>query len=196
MIIGHYAAALIPHARRVNVPLPVLLLCANASDFLWMALALAGVEAPQPASMWDATFTNMQVDMRYSHDVIPSLLFTLLVVAMVRAVYGSWRAAFWCGALGVVHSACDLLSGFEHHVWGQNTPAVGLDLFHTHPHVALTLEAAFGALCVWGYLALRRNAGAPIPARGALTLYGVFVLGALIWLPTSTQSLGELLGLK
>ena len=41
MIVGHYAAALVPYSRLEGRPLWLLLLCANVPEFLWLVLALA-----------------------------------------------------------------------------------------------------------------------------------------------------------
>ena len=63
MIVGHYAAALVPYSRLEGRPLWLLLVCANVPEFLWLVLALAGVEPTSPASLLDATFPNIDVHM-------------------------------------------------------------------------------------------------------------------------------------
>ena len=68
MIVGHYAAAVVPYSRLEGRPLWLLLVCANVPEFLWLALALAGVEPTSPASLLDATFPNIDVHMTYSHN--------------------------------------------------------------------------------------------------------------------------------
>ena len=73
MIVGHYAAALVPYSRLEGRPLWLLLVCANVPEFLWLALALAGVEPTKPASLLDATFPNIDVHMTYSHNLIPGI---------------------------------------------------------------------------------------------------------------------------
>src|SRR5882672_4505704 len=89
VIVGHYAAALVPYSKLDRrAPLWLLMLCAQVPEFLWLVLSLAGVEKPSPDSMLDATFGNVKVEMLYSHNLVPALLQALVVSAIVFAV---WR---------------------------------------------------------------------------------------------------------
>ena len=195
MIIGHFATALVPHARRVGVPLWVLLLCSNLADFLWLALTMAGIEHATPDSMWEATCANLEVAMPVSHDLLPTIVLAALVAGAVGWRYGTRRGAVACGILVLLHLACDLLCGYEHNLAGPATRAVGLNLYQRSPHVAIVLEAAFGALCVSLYRRERRVRGDALSARGLAGLYALFVGGALVWLPTATIPLGSLPGM-
>ena len=59
---------------------------------------------------------------------------------------------------------------------------------------AIIIEAVFGAACALWFLRAERDAGRQLPPRRGLILYAIFVLGALIWLPTATVPLGSFLG--
>ena len=96
MIVGHYAAALVPYSRLDGRPLWLLLVCANVPEFLWLALALAGVEPTNPASLLDATFPNIDVHMTYSHNLVPGLIQGVIVFALVQASGAIGRSR--CGA--------------------------------------------------------------------------------------------------
>jgi hypothetical protein len=191
MIVGHYATALIPHARLKDTPLWLLLLCANLADFAWLALALAGLEAPQPTSILDASFQAIRVEMRFSHDALPTLLGALAVGVAVYLFRRRAAEALVCAALVAGHLLCDLLAGYPHHLDGASTAQIGLGLYQSAPVAALFIEAAFGAACVATYASLSTK---PIPRRNLMALYAVFVLGALAWLPTATHSLRQLVG--
>jgi hypothetical protein len=195
MIIGHYATALIPHQRLPAVPLWVFLLAANLSDFAWLLFALLGLEAPRPDSMFAASFRDLEVQMPYSHDLVPAGLWALVAGAIAWGVTRSRAAMVWCAALVVFHEACDLVAGFEHHILGPSTASVGLDLYGRAPEAAILLEAALGAGCVLWFLRQRAASGRPVSIPTARALYLVFILGALAWLPIARTPLGSLLGL-
>lgn len=157
MVVGHYAAALIPHARQPRTPVWLFLLAANVSDFIWLVLAFAGLEAPRPASMFAASYSNLVVGMPYSHDLVPALGLALAIGVLSVLLTRSATAAGWCAALVVIHELCDFISGFEHRLLGPGTKRVGLDLYHRSPELALVLEAAFGAVCTWWFVRYRAS---------------------------------------
>ena len=117
MIAGHYAAALLPAAHRVKAPFWLFLLASQIPEFLWLFLAVLGVEPALPASILDATFDNISVDMRFSHNLVPALLQALLTGVIVAVVLRNRAAAIWCAALVVIHVLCDYVVGFSHQVF-------------------------------------------------------------------------------
>lgn len=195
MIVGHYAAALLPYSRlkAEGCPFWLLLLCANVPEFLWLALAVAGVEAPAPASLLDATFANLRVDMIYSHNLVPAVLQGAIVGALVL---GAWRRpaiAAWCAGLVVFHVLCDYVVGFEHQVLGRGSLAVALNSYGRAPHAAIVFELVFSLACIALYHRAEERAGRPVAARRRWALYAVFAIGILAWLPTATQPLRAML---
>jgi hypothetical protein len=196
VVIGHYAAALVPHQRHPSAPVWLLLLAANVSDFIWLLLAALGLEAPRPGSMLEATYQNLAVEMPYSHDLVPALALAAVMAVAGFALTRHAATAAWCGALVLVHEACDFLSGFRHRVLGPGTPDLGLDLYHRAPEIALAIEALFGAACVFWFLRARRAEGRAISPATARALYILFIVGALVWLPIARTPLGALVGLR
>ena len=65
MVLGHYASAFLLRPHLPQAPFWLLLLTANLAEFLWLALALVGVEPTKPESILDATFNNLDVHMTY-----------------------------------------------------------------------------------------------------------------------------------
>jgi hypothetical protein len=191
MIVGHYAAALVPYSRLEGRPLWLLLVCANVPEFLWLALALAGVEPTNPASLMDATFPNLDVHMTYSHNLIPGFLQGGIVFALVYAVWRDRPLALWCGALTVVHVLCDLLVGFKHELLGPDSPQVSLDTYGHAPVLAIAIELVFALACVYAYLRSEARRGRAVARGRTIALYAVFIIGILMWLPTTRMSLGE-----
>jgi membrane-bound metal-dependent hydrolase YbcI (DUF457 family) len=191
MIVGHYAAALVPYSRLSGRPLWLLLVCANVPEFLWLALALAGVEATSPASILDATFPNIDVHMTYSHNLIPGFIQGVIVFALVQAIWRDRPLALWCGALTVVHVLCDLLVGFKHELLGPSSPQVSLDTYGHAPVIAIAIELVFALGCVYAYLDSEKRQDRTLTRRRGLTLYAVFAVGILMWLPATEMSLRQ-----
>jgi membrane-bound metal-dependent hydrolase YbcI (DUF457 family) len=191
VIVGHYAAALVPYSKLEGRPLWLLLVCANVPEFLWLALALAGVEPTSPASLWDATFPTIDVHMTYSHNLIPGFIQGAIVFALVYAVWRDRALALWCGALTVVHVLCDLLVGFKHELLGPGSPQVSLDTYGHAPVLAIAIELVFALGCVYAYLGSEKRRGRPLTRGRAVALYTVFVVGILAWLPATTMSLRQ-----
>jgi membrane-bound metal-dependent hydrolase YbcI (DUF457 family) len=193
VIVGHYAAALVPYSKLEGRPLWLLLVCANVPEFLWLGLALAGVEPTRPASLLDATFPNLDVHMTYSHNLVPAFIQGLIVLAVVYAIWRDRPLALWCGALTVVHVLCDLLVGFKHELFRPSSPQVSLDTYGHAPVLAIAIELAFALACIYAFLAMEKRQGRPLARGRAASLYAVFVVGILMWLPATSMSLGDLI---
>lgn len=194
MIVGHYAAALVPYSRLEGRPLWLLLVCANVPEFLWLTLALAGVEPTTPASLLDATFPNIDVHMTYSHNLVPGLIQGVIVFALVQLIWRDRPLALWCGALTVVHVLCDILVGFQHQLLGPDSPQVSLDTYGRAPFLAIGIELVFALGCVYVYLTSEARRGRPLTRRRSVALYAVFAVGILAWLPAASMSLRQTFG--
>ena len=195
MIVGHYAAALVPYSRLEGRPLWLLLVAANVPEFLWLTLALAGVEPTEPASLLDATFPSIVVHMTYSHNLIPGFIQGLIVFALVQLIWRDRTLALWCGALTVAHVLCDLLVGFKHELLGPNSPQVSLDTYGNAPVLAIAIELVFALGCVYAYLRSEQRRGRPVTRRRSVALYAVFAVGILMWLPATSMSLRQTIAL-
>ncbi len=196
MIVGHYAPALIAHQRQPRAPLWLFMVAGSLQDLVWVALGLAGVEAPRPSSLLETSFLNMRVEMTYSHDLLPALLWCAVMAGVGYAITRRGAVAAWCAALVGIHEISDVVAGFQHHVLGPSTPIFTTNLYGRAPELAILIEAAFGAACVWWFIRARAASGRPISRSTTIGLYAVFVLGALAWLPTARMPLGRLLGVS
>lgn len=191
MIVGHYAAALVPYSRLEGRPLWLLLVAANVPEFLWLTLALAGVEPTHPASLLDATFPTIDVHMTYSHNLIPGFIQGAIVFGVVYAIWRDRALALWCGALAIVHVISDIFVGFEHQLLGPDSPQVSLNTYQHAPVLAIAIELAFALGCVFAYLHMEARRGRPLARGRAAALYAVFVVGILMWLPATSMSLRQ-----
>lgn len=193
MIVGHYAAALVPYSRLEGRPLWLLLLCANVPEFLWLILALLGVEPTSPASLLDATFQNLQVSMTFSHNLLPGVLQGVIVFLIVLGFFRDRALALWCGALTVVHVLCDLVVGFQHQFLGPESVQVSLNTYGHAPYLAILIELVFALVCIYFYQRSEQECGRPLTRKRLMTLYAVFTVGILAWLPAATMPLREVL---
>lgn len=193
MIVGHYAAALVPYSRLKDRPLWLLLVCANVPEFLWLALALAGIEPTRPASLLDATFPTIDVHMTYSHNLIPALLQGVIVCGVVFAIWRDRPLALCCGGLTIVHVLCDLLVGFKHELLGPDSPQVSLDTYGHAPVLAIGIELVFALGCIHFYLRSEKRLERPLARGRVVALYAVFVVGILMWLPATSMSLRQVM---
>lgn len=191
MIVGHYAAALIPYSRLKDQPFWLLLLCANVPEFLWLVLALLDVEPVSPPSLLDATFKNLQVAMTYSHNLVPGLVQGALVAGLVHLFFRHRSLALWCGFLTVFHVLSDLVVGFEHQLLGPDSARVSLNTYGNLPQLAIGIELLFSVGCVYWYQRCERRLGRPLSHARLVALYAVFVVGVAAWFPAATLSLRE-----
>jgi hypothetical protein len=192
---GHFATALIPYGRVKDAPLWVLLLCAQLPDFLWLGLALAGVEVTTPESFLDVTITGMKVEMVYSHVGVGVVGLAAIAGGAVYAAYRRRDIALWCGALVFVHWLCDLLSGWAHEWLFAGSRKIGFDLYARSPYAAFAIEAAFSAALVFFYVRGEARQGRAVSRTAQIRLYAVFVGGTLLFAPTAYVSMRSWLGL-
>lgn len=152
MVVGHYASALVAKERDPATPLWLFLGAAMLLDFVMSALVLAGIEKmnPDPARM-GSVLERAVVDMTFSHDLVPVAIWTVLAALFAYAVTNRIVAAFWVGALVIVHELSDFASGFGHFVFGPDSRAVGLGLYSSEPLLALLIELTFAVACVAWY---------------------------------------------
>jgi membrane-bound metal-dependent hydrolase YbcI (DUF457 family) len=193
MILGHYASALIPYSKFKRYPFWILLVCSNVPEFIWLILALVGVEDTKPYSLFDATLKNLQVQMTYSHNLIPAVLQGFVVGGIIFAFFKDRSFAFWCGFLTLFHVLCDFIVGFEHQLLTPDSMVVGLNSYLKFPHIAILIEFIFSVACIFWYIRTEKNAGNPLSTRKMVYLLLVFSIGVLMWLPTATIPMKDLL---
>jgi hypothetical protein len=196
VIVGHYAAALIPRSRLRDRPFWILLVAANVPEFLWLLLALLGIEAPQPDSVADASFEHLAVQMTYSHNLVPGVIQGLVVGAVVFAWRRDRALALWCAALTVFHVLSDYVVGFEHQWLGPGSAAIGLNTYGRAPDLALSIELAFAVACAYAYQRRERRDGRPLPRARLAALYAVFVAGVVMWWPVAHVPLSHYLAAR
>lgn len=75
--------------------------------------------------------------MHYSHDLLPLVLWTALIVGFGRLAFSAWRPAVTGGVLVALHELTDLIGGYPHYVWGPHSTELGTGLYQSAPYLAV-----------------------------------------------------------
>lgn len=194
MIGGHFATALVAKQQSPAGPLAFYLVISQLPDLLWHGLHFLGVEPTTPSNPMLVSLDNMQAEMTYSHDLLPTLAWALIATLIGRGLFGGWRPGVTAGVLVLVHMFCDAISGHPHYVFGPESATIGLGLYGTTPYVALGIELVFTAVVMAWVFATDANNGV---RRSAATLgvwAAVFGGGLLMMVPSAEWSLSEWTG--
>ncbi len=178
MMVGHYATALVAKRQEPRLPLWACLLAAMSLDVVMVSLVLGGVEKMESANPDAPKLSEIAIDMTYSHDLLPVVLWTLLAAGIAFVATKSVSASAWIGVLVAGHEVSDLLSGFYHFVWGPETTRLGLGLYSSGPLLAIGLELVVSLACTWWFLR-----GSVASRNVKVALYGAMVLGCAALLP-------------
>ena len=141
----------------------------------------------------DATFQNLQVQMIYSHNLLPVLVQSVVTGSVVWLVTRHHVLSAWCAFLCLLHGLCDMLVGFEHQWLQPDSPVISLNTYGRVPHLAVLMELAFALACVAWYVREETRRQRPPSRRRVIRLAVVFAAGILVWLPAATLPLRTLL---
>ena len=125
MLAGHYATALVADQHTNKNTLLYFLVASAVPDLLWHAFALVGLEPTGPVNIRDMTLQNLDVDMTYSHDLIPTLIWAPIFYGIGFWIFKSHKIALLGALLLVGHTVTDYVAGYPHHVFGTETHAIG-----------------------------------------------------------------------
>ena len=198
MIAGHYATALVPYEltrKTQRTPFWVFLLAAQFLDFAMLVFVQLGIEQLQPENFLNFAFASSSSNMWVTHDIVPSLAWSVGIGLLFWAFTRKSVVAIWCGVLVFVHEICDLVVGYTHYWDGKDAMPLGLNLYQRAPVIGLLIEAALCAAIVTWFCWRRAKNGAPVSNRLKWGLYVLLVGGALATLPIATKSLNSWLGL-
>ena len=157
MLAGHFTTALIAKQKFPKGTLLYFLMISQLQDFLWFLFHYLGIEPTNPTDAFDATLSNMAVDMLYSHDLLPQLFWLTIVFLLGKFLFKSTKIGFVSLALVSIHFVLDLFSGHMHHVFGADTMKAGLGLYASNPYLAIFIEALFSFVALWYFFREERN---------------------------------------
>ena len=195
MLAGHYSTALIAHQKFPKGTLLYFLIASQLQDLLWFTLHYLGLEPTGPSDVFDATLSNMTVDMLYSHDLIPQVFWLVVIFIIGKLWFKSTKIGLVGSALVAGHFVLDFFSGHPHHIFGADTADVALGLYATNVYLAIAIEAAFCAAALWYFFRQDIKIGIQRTTKNKAAIVGLFVFGIVFMLSIATTSFRELFGL-
>ena len=196
MLAGHFTTALLAKQRVPAGHIGFYLIASQLPDLLWLGFHYLGLEPTSPDNFMTVTLQNLDANMTYSHDLLPLPVWGLLVLVAGRGFFGSWKPG-WVGALLVLlHGLVDFVGGFDHHVFGPDSPSVATDLYGSAPYLAISLELLFiVATMVWVAKTDAAN-GVRRSRTTWVTRLAVLSSGIGFMYLTATNSVADLLGVE
>ena len=195
MLAGHFSTALVANQKFPKGSLLFFLIVSQFQDLLWFVFHYLGLEPTGPSDVFGATLANMTVDMVYSHDLLPQLVWVLAVFLIGKFWFKSTAVGLIGAALIVGHFVLDFFSGHPHHFFGADTHAVGLGLYETNVYLAIAIEAVFTAVVLWYFFSSEKKQGIQRTTTNKMSIIGLFVFGVGFLLFIATTSFREWFGI-
>ena len=195
MLAGHFTTALIANQKFPKASLLYFLIISQLQDFLWFVFHYLGLEPTNPSDAFDASLINMSVDMIYSHDLLPLLVWLILGFTLGKLLFKSTQIGLASMALVLIHFVLDFFSGHIHHVFGAETMELGFGLYASNPYLAVAIEALFSIVALWYYFKEEAKMGNRRLQSNKIAIISVFAYGIVFMLLIATHSFRELFDL-
>jgi len=192
MLAGHFTTALIAKQKYPKGILLYFLIISQLQDILWFTFHYLGLEPTDPSDAFDATLSNMAVDMLYSHDVLPLFLWLAIAFVFGKVLFKSTQIGLVSMGLVFVHFVLDFFSGHMHHLFGADTMEAGLGLYATSPYVAILIEAIFIVGALWYFFSEESKKGIVRTTKNRVAIISVFAYGIIFMSLIATRSFREL----
>ena len=195
MLAGHFTTALIANQKFPKASLLYFLIISQLQDFLWFVFHYLGLEPTNPSDAFDASLINMSVDMVYSHDLLPLLVWLIIGFTLGKLLFKSTQIGLVSMALVLIHFVLDFFSGHIHHVFGAETMELGFGLYASNPYLAVVIEALFCIVALWYYFKEEVKMGNRRLQSNKIAIISVFAYGIVFMLLIATHSFRELFDL-
>ena len=195
MLAGHFTTALIAKQKFPKGTLLYFLIISQLQDFLWFTFHYLGLEPTNPSDAFDATLSNMVVDMLYSHDVLPQLFWLAIIFLLGKFLFKSTKIGLVSVALVSIHFVLDFFSGHMHHLFGADTMKAGLGLYASNPYLAISIEALFSIAAIWYFFREETKKGIIRTTKNRIAIISVFAYGIIFMSLIATKSFRELFGI-
>jgi len=192
MLAGHFTTALIAKQKYPKGILLYFLIISQLQDILWFTFHYLGLEVTDPSDAFNATLSNMAVDMLYSHDVLPLFLWLAIAFVIGKFSFKSTQIGLVSMGLVFVHFVLDFFSGHMHHLFGAGTMEAGLGLYATSPYVAILIEAIFSVGALWYFFSEESKKGIIRTTKNRVAIISVFAYGIIFMSLIATRSFREL----
>jgi len=195
MLAGHFSTALIAKQKFSKGTLLYFLIISQLQDFLWFVFHYLGFEPTNPSDAFDATLSNMAVDMVYSHDLLPLLIWLFIAFTLGKILFKSTQIGLVSMALVSMHFVLDFFSGHMHHLFGAETMELGFGLYASNPYLAIIIEALFSVVALWYFFREESKKGIKRTKKNKISIMSVFAYGIIFMLLIATHSFRELFGI-
>ena len=195
MLAGHFTTALIAKQKFPKASLLYFLIISQLQDFLWFVFHYLGLEPTNPSDAFDASLINMSVDMVYSHDLLPLLVWLIIGFTLGKLLFKSTQIGLVSMVLVLIHFVLDFFSGHIHHVFGAETMELGFGLYASNPYLAVVIEALFSIVALWYYFKEEAKMGNRRLQSNKIAIISVFAYGIVFMLLIATHSFRELFDL-
>ena len=195
MLAGHFTTALIAKQKFPKGTLLYFLIISQLQDLLWFTFHYLGLEPTDPSDAFDATLSNMVVDMLYSHDLLPQLFWLAIVFLLGKLLFKNTKIGLVSVALVSIHFVLDFFSGHMHHLFGADTMKAGLGLYASNPYLAISIEALFSIAAIWYFFREETKKGIIRTTKNRIAIISVFAYGIIFMLLIATKSFRELFGI-
>jgi hypothetical protein len=179
MFVGHYGVSFAARSTSVSVPLWVWFVAVQWLDFVFMTLALAGVEKVRITAGFTESNDLDLYYMPYSHGLVGALILSVVFAGIVAAVFPAARRPLGFGLVAFASFSHWLLDLVMHTpdmpLFDDSSTKVGLGLWD-HVAIAFPLELLVLGLGMWIYA----RSVELVERSGRLILLGFFVLMALL----------------
>ncbi len=192
MLAGHFTTAFIAKQKFPKGTLLYFLVISQLQDFLWFFFHYLGLEPTNPSDAFDATLSNMAVDMVYSHDLLPMFVWLFIAFVLGKLLFKSIQIGLVSMALVSTHFVLDFFSGHIHHVFGAETMELGFGLYATNPYLAILIEAIFSASVLWYFFREEAKKGIIRTTKNRIVIVSVFTYGIVFMLLIATKSFREI----
>lgn len=192
MLAGHFTTALIAKQKFPKGTLLYFLIISQLQDLLWFCFHYLGLEPTGPSDAFDATLSNMTVNMLYSHDLLPQLVWVVVIFGVGKLLFKSTKIGLISAALLLGHFVLDFFSGHMHHVFGADSMPAGLGFYASSPYLAIGIEAVFCGIMLWYFFREEAKKGIERTVGNKVAIIGVFVYGITFMLIIATHSFREL----
>lgn len=194
MLVGHYTTALIANQKVPKGSLLYFLVLSQLPDLLWIVFHYLGLEETTPDNISAVSLDTLMVDMIYSHDLLPILIWMLLAFIVGRIVFKDKKVGIAGSILIGVHALVDYIGGYPHSVFGPDTISVGTGLYYSHPYLAVAFEALFTiAVLVW-FFNNEKDMEVKRTINNKRGIIGIFAFGVLFMFSVADLSPAEAFG--
>ena len=195
MLAGHFTTALIAKQKFPKGAFLYFLIISQLQDLLWFTFHYLGLEVTAPSDAFDATLSNMAVDMLYSHDLAPLLFWLAIAFVIGKLLFKSTQIGLVSMALVLGHFVLDFFSGHMHHLFGAGTMGAGIGLYASSPYLAILIEAIFSVVALWYFFKEESKKGIVRTNKNRAAIISVFAYGIIFMSLIATHSFRDLLGI-